>query len=80
MNYLTQEQWIRLTLNRKRRLRWIYKWRHGLKRRHQPAHGDRAKLRRLELYDRMRLHPMLQELADRFAESVGKSILTGHSR
>ena len=37
MTYLTLEQSIRFALGRKRRMRLIYKWRHGLERTHQPA-------------------------------------------
>jgi hypothetical protein len=42
----------RLALARKRRMRWIYKWRHGLPCRSQPAHADRGKLRTICAWER----------------------------
>lgn len=44
MRYLTLVESVRLALDRKRRMRLIYKWRHGLPHTHQPRHRDRGKL------------------------------------
>lgn len=43
MFYLTLEEQTRRALLRKRRMRLIHKWRHGLAHTVQPKHGDRAK-------------------------------------
>lgn len=47
MIYRTLEEQTRIDWIRKRRLRWLYKWRHGLTRKCEPAGRDRAKLRRI---------------------------------
>ncbi len=48
--FMTLEESIHLALSRKRRLRLIYKWRHGLPHTHQPARRDRGKIRYLEMF------------------------------
>ncbi len=50
MRYITQLESIKMALDRKRRLRKIYKWRNNLSHTHQPAHRDSWKLKYLEMF------------------------------
>ena len=49
--YVSIDEGIRRALDRKRRLRWLYKWRHGLPHTAQPANRDRFKIETLEFFD-----------------------------
>ena len=48
------EEGIRMALIRKRRMRLIYKWRHGLDHTHQPANRDRGKYEALAFWQWLR--------------------------
>jgi hypothetical protein len=70
--FLTLRESVRRALVRKRRLRMIYKWRHGLEHSHQPAHRDRRKLViirwvQLDLYAEHVLAPVWRKLGDEIA-------------
>lgn len=73
--WLPFEDSIRRALERKRRLRLIYKWRHGLAHTHQPTRRDRGKLQRLALYGTMRLDPLAEEVVRPLMESFAASVV-----
>ena len=54
IRWITVEERIRMALIRKRRMRLIHKWRHGLEHTHQPAKGDRGKYEALAFFRSMR--------------------------
>jgi hypothetical protein len=73
--YVTMEESVRMALIRKRRLRLIYKWRHGLLHVNLPDHRDRAKLRILQHYQDTRDAPMLEEISRRFQARAAEAAL-----
>jgi hypothetical protein len=55
MRYQESREDPSAALDRKRRMRLLYKWRHGLEHTHQPHHRDRGKLRLLADIEAMKL-------------------------
>jgi hypothetical protein len=68
------EDGIRLALARKRRMRLIYKWRHGLARTCQPKRGDRGKLDRLRAYECLRLDPLMERVLSPYMKRLAKAV------